>query len=184
MILDKTISYIFLVPTLGISLKDKDENNLINAFIKDENREINYENSLYLLFKPTNIEKFRDFLQREKERTDKLIDDYDIDNGYVIVVYKLDEKYQNDINLIKEGKYSKTSQEFQNLFPRVKKIVTPTGLRRDEISLQYRIFNRTPDLIEYWEKEFGMQFTDDMEVWEKWNDKTEILKAELLSKLS
>ena len=49
------------------------------------------------------------------------------------------------------------------------------GLHRDEISLQYRVFNKTPDLIEFWEKKLGMEFTDDMEVWSGWEESKEIL---------
>ena len=49
------------------------------------------------------------------------------------------------------------------------------GLHRDEISLQYRVFNRTPDLVEFWEKKVGITWTDDMEVWNGWEESKEIL---------
>jgi hypothetical protein len=61
--------------------------------------------------------------------------------------------------------YSRTSQDFQKDFPKVIKIVK-NGLQRDEISLQYRIFKKTDDLKQYWEDRLGINFTDDMEVWD------------------
>ena len=36
-------------------------------------------------------------------------------NGYVVIVYKLNLKFKNDYNLIKEGKYSETSKKFQDV---------------------------------------------------------------------
>jgi hypothetical protein len=60
------------------------------------------------------------------------------------------------------------------MFPKIIKI-KKRGLHRDEISLQYRVFNRTPDLIEFWEKKIGIDWTDDMEVWTGWDEANEIL---------
>ena len=50
--------------------------------------------------------------------------------------------------------------------------VEKNGLRKDEISLQFRIFNKTEDLKIYWEEKLGVEFDDSMEVWQGWiNDK-------------
>jgi hypothetical protein len=37
------------------------------------------------------------------------------------------------------------------------------------------VFNRTPDLVEFWEKKVGIKWTDDMEVWNGWEESKEIL---------
>ena len=149
-----------MVPTLQIPKGELKENGFINAFIKDEGREVQYENSVYLLFRPNDIDKFRVFLDSEYERTKAVIDDYDYDGWFVVVVYKLDEDFKSDFNLIKKGKYSKTSPNFQKLFPKVTKIVK-NGLRKDEISLQYRVFNKTPDMVKYWEDLLDVEFDKD-----------------------
>ena len=60
------------------------------------------------------------------------------------------------------------------MFPKVIKI-KKNGLHRDEVSLQFRVFNRTPDLIEFWENKLGITWTDNMEVWDGWNESKEIL---------
>ena len=177
--IDKTITTIFIVPTLKIPREQLQENKFINGYIKDENRDVQYENAVYLLFKPENLDKFREFLDSEYERTDSLLDDYNYDNDYVVLVYKFDKEYINDFNLIKQGKYSKTSPRFQDLFPKVIKIVKGT-LHKDEVSLQHRIFNKTEDLVKFWEDSLDVVFEEEYELWYKFNEQLETLNSEKL----
>ena len=79
--LEKTITSIFMVPTLKIPKEQLLKNNFINGYIKDLNRDVQYENAVYLLFKPENIDIFREFVDSEYERTQQLIDDYNYDNN-------------------------------------------------------------------------------------------------------
>lgn len=161
----KTITSIFMVPTLGINKELLLNNGFINGYSRDGNRDVQYESSIYLLFKPTDLDKFKDFLDGEYERTKSVIDDYDYEDGYVVIVYELDQKFKKDFSLVKEGLYSKTSTEFQSKFPKIVKIKR-NGLSKDEISLQYRVFNKTEDLRKYWEEKLGMEFEEDWEVWD------------------
>lgn len=175
----KTITSIFMVPTLGIPKADLIDNGFINGYVKDGSREVQYENCIYLLFHPKNLDKFREFLDSEYDRTKSIVDDYDYENGYVVVVYQLDGRYTKDFALVKQGKYSKTSSSFQTLFPKIVKI-KKNGLYKDEISLQYRVFNRTEDLIKFWEEKLDVEFDDDQEVWHAFIEKEEILNIEKL----
>jgi hypothetical protein len=154
-----------MVPTLKIPKESLKDNGFMNGYSYEAHREVHYENCVYLLFKPKNLDKFREFLDSEYERTKNVIEDYDYPDGYVVIVYKLDENFKDDFKLIRKGKYSRTSVAFQNLFPKIVKIIKG-GLHRDEISLQYRVFNRTQDLVDFWERKFDIEFTDDMEVWD------------------
>jgi hypothetical protein len=162
--LKKTITSIFIVPTLKINKDALKNNGFLNGYIKDDNRDLNYDDSVYLLFKPEDLNKFKEFLDSEYERTKSIIDDYDYDDGFVVVVYQLDANFKSDFRLIKQGQYSKTSPEFQKLFPKVIKIVK-NGLHKDEVSLQYMIFNKTPQLIEFWENKLEVTFDEDQEIW-------------------
>ena len=173
----KTITSIFIVPILKINKDDLKNNGYSNGYIEDSRKDVQYENSLYLLFKPENLDRFRTFLDNEYERTKNIIDDYDYENGYVVIVYKIDDKFKKDVELIKEGKYSKTSKVFQEMFPKTIKIQR-NGLSRDEISLQYRVFNKTPDLIEFWEKKLNVTFDDAQELWEMFVKEEEILNLD------
>lgn len=175
----KTVTSIFMVPTLQIPRGELQDNQFVNGYIKDESREVQYENCIYLLFQPKNLDKFREFLDSEHERTKDIIDDYDYQDGYVVVVYQLNKNFTKDFMLIKEGLYSRTSKDFQALFPKVIKI-KKNGLQRDEISLQYRVFNRTEDLIKFWEDKLGVEFDDNQEVWHAFILEDEILNIEKL----
>jgi hypothetical protein len=58
--------------------------------------------------------------------------------------------------------------------------IKKNGLHKDEISLQYRVFNRTEDLIKFWEEKLGVEFEDDQEVWHAFQEENEILNIEKL----
>lgn len=168
-----------MVPTLKVPKDALRANGFINAYIKDIGSENEYKDSIYLLFKPIDIDKFREFLDSEFERTKTIIEDYDYKDGFVVVVYQLNEKFKDDFKLVKQGRYSKTSKDFQKMFPKIVKIVK-NGLHRDEISLQYRIFNKSDDLVDFWEEKLGIDLKltigDDFEVWEGFDESKEILE--------
>lgn len=172
-----TITNLFFIMTIGVSREVLNENNFINAYIEDSSLDVQYPDCIYLLFHPTNKTKFRKFLDEERDRTHSLIEDYDYENGYTVVVYALDMKWWKDFDIIKTGKYSQTSKEFQALFPRVTKIKV-NGLHRDELCLQYRIFNKTKDLVDHWETKFDMQLDEEDEVWDGWDKNKETLSIQ------
>ena len=179
MSIKRTVATIFMVPTLKIKRETLMENGFINGYLSDSRRDVQHRNAVYLLFKPTNLDKFREFLDNEYERTNYILDDYDYEDGYVVVVYQLNPVWREDFMLIREGMYSRTSQDFQKDFPKVIKIMK-NGLHRDEISLQYRIFKKTDDIKQYWEERLDIVFTDDMEVWEGFHIEKEMLDLDKL----
>ena len=166
-----------MVPTLKVGKEKLVDNNFINAYSKDGRKDVQYENAVYLLFKPNSLDKFKEFLDGEYERTKDIIDDYDYEDGYVVVVYALNDKFKRDFKIIKQGKYSTTSPEFQALFPKIVKI-KKNGLHKDEISLQYRVFNKTEDLRVFWQEKFDVEFDDDMEVWGTFIEEDETLNLD------
>jgi hypothetical protein len=173
----KTITSIFIVPTLSIGKEKLLDNGYINGYIKDSRREVQYEGCIYLLFKPQSLDKFKDFLDVEYERTKSIIDDYDYEDGFVVVVYMLNSKLDKDIALVKKGKYSRTSPAFQAIFPKIVKLKR-NGLMRDEVSLQFRIFNKTEDLKQFWEDKLAVEFDESMEVWGGFIEEDEILNLD------
>ena len=175
-----------MVPTLKVPKDALKGNGFINAYIRDDRRDDDYKESIYLLFKPKDLDKFREFLDNEYERTKTVIEDYDYEDGFVVVVYQLNEKYKKDFTLIKQGKYSKTSSDFQKVFPKIIKIVK-NGLHRDELSLQYRIFNKAEDLVDFWEEKLGIDLKttvgNDFEVWSGWEEENEILELDKIKEV-
>lgn len=173
----KTITSIFMLPTLKIDRKKLTENNCINAYIKDEGQETSYKDAIYVLFKPADLDIFKVFLDAEYERTEQLIEDYDYPGGYVMLVYKLDSKLKKDFDLIKLGKYSLTSGKFQNIFPTMVTILKNKN-PKEEVSLQHRIFNKTEDMVLYWEERLGVTFADDQEVWYGFTEEKEVFNLD------
>jgi hypothetical protein len=102
----KNITSIFMVPTLKVPKDALKGNGFINAYIKDATKEDDYSECIYLLFRPENLDKFREFLDNEYERTKTIIEDYDYEDGFVVVVYKLDDKFKEDFDLIRQIKGS------------------------------------------------------------------------------
>jgi len=177
----KTITSIFMVPTLKISRDHLKDNGFINGYVRDAGIDEQYKDAVYLLFQPKDLDRFREFLDNEYERTKAIIDDYDYEDGYVVVVYELDTRFKKDFLLVKEGLYSQTSKAFQNLFPKIVKI-KKGYLNKDEISLQYRVFNKTADLVQFWEEKLGVQFDSDQEVWEGFDIDKETLDIKKMKK--
>jgi len=169
-----TITSIFMVPTLKIGREELKVNGFLNGYVRDGGKDTQYENSVYLLFHPDNLDKFRNFLDKEYERTKAVVDDYDYADGYVVVVYALSPKFKKDFKLVMESRYSQTSREFQDLFPKIIKL-KKDGLHRDEISLQFRVFNKTDDLIKFWEDKLGVEFDENQEVWHAFDLEKETL---------
>jgi hypothetical protein len=177
--IDKTITSIFIVPTLKIDKDELKKQGFINGFSFDGEKDAQYKDAAYLLFKPTDLDKFRVFLEKQQQSRKDILDDYDYPDNHVVVVYKLDKKWKKDFMLIKEGAYSQTSEKFQQLFPKVVKFVR-YGIPIERTSVQYRIFNKTKDLRDYWEDRLGVVFTDDMEMWDGFHMDHETLTLEKL----
>ena len=173
----KTITTIFMVPTLKIDRDVLKKNGFINGYVRDARKDVQYENCIYLLFKPENVYNFKDFLDDEYERTKAIIDDYDYEDGYVVLVYELDDRFKRDFRYVREGMYSKTSKEFQAMFPKTVKVFSG-GRMREEISLQYRVFNHTEDLVQFWENKLDVKLEDDQELWHAFITENETLNLD------
>lgn len=178
----KTISSIFLLPTLKIPRDKLNSYGIVNAYIADADRENYKDDYLYVLFNPPNKDMFNEFVDSEYENEDRqIVEDYDYPDNFSVLVYKLNPKWKKDYELIREGKYSKTCKEFQGMFQKVIKVVID-GLHRDEISLQYRVFKRSTDLIDYWEEKTGVKFDEGQEVWRGFFVEKETLNIENIKK--
>lgn len=177
-----TITSIFMLPTLKINKDQLLVNNFINAYQKDPNRDMDYGDCIHLLFKPKNFDRFEEFREGEYTRTKQMIDDYDYNGGLVVLVYLLDPSYVTDFEKVRQGRYSKTSLEFQALFPKFTRIIRE-GKYVEETTLQHLIFNKNEGLRLYWEERINKNFTPDMEVWRGFDMDKEILNIDKINEL-
>lgn len=161
----KNCTTIFLLPSIGHTRQKLLLYGFIAAFLDDVNHAVHYENSLYLLFKPERLKDFQLFLQKEYKENPLIMEDYDYRGGFVVVVYKINEKFLPDFQLFLEGKYSKFSKEYVKLFPSRIPVTRKDGSKEVTYSLQHRLFNRTKDIRDLWEKRIGQPIPENMELW-------------------
>lgn len=162
----KTNTTLFLVPTLSINKAYLDKFGFVNAYLRDVNHDVQYEDAIYLLFKPEDLALFEKFVQSERRRTKNLfIEDYDCGYGYVVLVYKIPPQYLADYKLFLEGKYSKFSKEFMDLFDETVPSTDEWGYDRLENSLYFHIFHRSKAMKNYLEEKFGVELEKDSEYW-------------------
>lgn len=163
-----------MVPTLNIKKKSLIVNNFLNAYSKDINHDIGYEDCVFLLFKPENLDYFKIFLEEEYEQTKDIIEDYDYEGGYIVVVYRLNPKFKKDFDKIRNSKYSTTSKEFKNLFPNKIKL---KHSKQEQDSVQFLIFTKNTKLLDFWEEIIGTSDISkgNLEVWSGFDEINETL---------
>ena len=177
----KTVTALFMVPTLKIGKERLIDNGYLNAFSKDAIKEKEYNDCIFVLFRPKDVEKFREFLEEEYERTKSIIEDYDHTKGFVVIVYKLDKEFKGDFDLIRKGKYSKTSRAFQQLFPE-KTQITIGSVKKDMLSFQTMVFRKDKIVRDKWEAKLDVVLDEMYELHEGYHDENEILTDEILNK--
>lgn len=162
-----TYSTMFLLPGIGTSRRSLKKYGFVNAYLDDRHHDIHYENAVYLLFRPRPMETIADYIVLERTN-ELLLEEYDYEEGYVVLVYRFNPKWQEDYHIFKEGKYSRMSREYKEMFPKFVDLVDPkNGKIEKELTLQYHIFNRTEGLKKMQERELGMKLDEfgDIEYW-------------------
>lgn len=182
-----TCSSLFLLYPLGLDrAKQLSELGFVNAYIRDKSRDTDYKNPVYLLFKPSSLILFQAFLDEQYEQpnphtgTRDLVEDYDLEGEYIVLVYQFPERFQRDYEKFFRGEYSKFSSEFRKTFPKTRKIKEPGGSWREELSTQYRIIYKDAELREAIEDRLGIYLDDEMEYWEKPRESKETLDIKIL----
>lgn len=177
----KNCTTIFLLPSIGHTRQELLKYGFIAAYLDDVNHTVHYEEAVYCLFKPPDMANFQALLENEYDKSTTIIEDYDYEGGYTVVVYKILERYLSEYHLFLEGKYSKFSPEYISLFPIEIFIPGPYGPILQH-SLHYHIFNRTKDIKVYWEEKVGQTLPNDMEMWSSPNMNEEVLDISLIQK--
>jgi len=187
-------SFVFILPlfndiTKHIEIRDTNisypfielavEYGLINTYLYKNNK---YQNCLYLQF------------DREKLNTNKLITNKKINSllelllcseyydgffidGDVYVSFKIDKKYNNDIDLIENSNYSKVSDDFRKKIDIGQKMVAKCSDIECEYiakyNLGYNICKKSPIVKEMLESELHVKIDKEQELYEKFNKKKE-----------
>lgn len=162
-----TTTTMFLVPGLGINVEEvKFRYGFINGYLQDQDREP-YERAVYVLFKPKDMIEFQLFFDREKGRTANLIEDYDYEGGYTVLVYVFPDEFMMEYKQFLKGKYSRFRQKYKILLPDIESKIDPEGIPFTELSLTFMIMYKSKALREYLEKKLGTEFDEEDELWSK-----------------
>lgn len=165
---EKTNTTRFLLPCFGIHISKYFELGFINAYLSDKNREkINDKDiHIYLLFKPNNkqLKLLQETIEKLEEHNNLILEDYDYENNYVVIVFKLPERFKNDYNLYIEGKYSQLSDTITQYYPEEITINYSNGEATGK-SLEWMACNKSPKLKAYLEKKYNIDMTDSQEYW-------------------
>lgn len=176
----KTCTTIFLLPGIGHTRKDLLKYGFIGAYLDDINHSTHYENSVYVLFKPEKMEEFQKFLSNEHAKNKLILEDYDYEGGFTVIVYLFNDKFQAEYELFLQGKYSQFSSEYTKLFPKSVKVIDPEyNVEVYKTSLQHHIFTRSNLIKKYWEKKIGQKLPSDMELWSSPDMSKEVLDISL-----
>lgn len=160
-----TSATIFLLKGIGLRALEMKKVGFINAYIDDVDHEPHYDKSLYLLFKPESVAELSLFIGQEKLRTGALVEDYDYAGGFTVLVYTFPYQYHREWNHFLKGEWSEFSAKYAELFPKEVNIKTKTGAQRKDASIWNLVFNRLPELKEFWEKRIDVVLDDEMELW-------------------
>lgn len=181
-----TISNIFIQPIFKIGRENIVKNGLINTFFFNNERNIVYDDYvLHLLFKPEDQIRFSGFVAEERQRLGGLfLDEYDYEGGYTVLVYKIPDKYNDDIKLLLEGRYSELSDTLMNDIPRTVRVVLRQGVRKDETYLAHLIHERNKGLRDLWENLLDVDLPKDSEVWNRFTEEEETLSEKIVKDTS
>ncbi len=176
--------FFLLIPVMGgkIDWGEMEENNFINSYLKDKNREDIEEDVLFVLFKPPDFDNFELFLQKQQENPD-FIEDYDYEGGYVVLVYRINNALKADFNKFKQGKYSEFSDITKRMF---KRMIPEEGVIFGEklvMSFQWKVFNKSPVLKRELEELFEIPLDANAEIWSIPNEEKETLNIDLIKEI-
>jgi len=172
----KNNSSTFLLPALKLDKHILANHGFVNCYINDQDHDSSYKNCIYLLFnnKEGDLISSFDEIINYIELQHKIIEVYDIEYAHTVIVVKFPSNFIKDLKLFKEGKYSKFSKEYKDIFPKEK---ITNGVK--ENTLYYHIFNKTEWLKGWWAKRLGYEdekeFSPD-EFWEYPQDCKEVLR--------
>lgn len=147
-------SFLFLLPAFGTTTDRLVKLGIRDTYLRDTHREYDAEHLLFLLFKPLNLELLNQWIDEMDERG-LVMDEYDYEEGYVVVVLRFPEKFVEDYVRVMKGKYSKCSREYKKMFPRTIK-VRDGGKEINTTTLQVLVFERDKSLKKDMSESFGI----------------------------
>lgn len=133
----------FLLPSIEIPIRFLllRQNGFVNAYIDDAQNGSFYPNCLFLLFNPANITKEYQEFEVFLRGLDNYVTDYDTARNQILFVFKLKDKWTNNLAKFKQSKYSQFDKDY------VKAFFSPV-IRQNDKSIPnkyYQILTKDPE---------------------------------------
>lgn len=106
----KTKAFTYLMPALGHKITPF-AHKIVNAFFGDEEYP-ELDNHIFVLYRFYGSIEFIKY-EEDLEREPSFVKSYDPDKKHVMKVFKVPERFEKDYELLKDGKYSKISDDFK-----------------------------------------------------------------------
>lgn len=167
----------FLLPALGLDLNLLYSFGFLNSYISDSKMSYGDDKKLiYLLFKcpenPESLQEFEEFCSLLREQ-DNYIDEYDPEEGKVMVVMKVLDKWSKVYDQFIIGKYSNFPKEYVHQFFRPKVYVGLSELYKEPVwkdSVNWKILHRCDTLKHDLEKRLDVSLPQGAEVFSRPNE--------------
>tara|TARA_R110000850_G_scaffold1714_21_gene9245 strand:- start:9036 stop:9602 length:567 start_codon:yes stop_codon:yes gene_type:complete len=167
----------FLLPAVYKDFAQLHKNGFLNAYLGDHNYfkatgEINHEDNLYLLFKPSTFSvEFNTFCKSLTEDP-AYVGEYDLEANHVMFIFKFpSETYKMTIEAFKQGLYSEFGTNFiSDLFPKF--LSNKSGVK--VISKRWQVLTRDQDRRKSLEIELDEKIDETSQLWDNTKPTEEI----------
>jgi hypothetical protein len=181
------VSKVFLLP--GIQIKEELRNRFNsfgfqNTYLSCEPFKYPFK-TLFLLFRPDRLDMDFNLFVTNLQRNTHFVEVIDLNNGKVMLVYRIPREFTKDYDLFLAGKYSKLSDAFKACFSMEKIKIDPVTRKpiRDgykyakEPTNFYHIFNRTKERRDIIQEKYALEddIMDQIEFFERQDPDKETL---------
>lgn len=176
-------SGMFLLPGLEFPNKEYVDFGLENCYLfcpeigKSNEKEIH----LYLLFQPKTKEEKEEYEKQENFINDSILEIYELDDDYILLVVVFPDKFKKDFSLFMEGRYSEFTKEYKKLFEGVTEVIRKVSNQLvpfQDNSLAFKIINRIKSFKDLYKRSYNVELQDNEEWWKAWDMDKEILNLE------
>lgn len=156
---------LFMLPSLNLN-KEKTSYRLlkyfglVNCYIRHKQGPIQDPDTVCMVFNPTkdSMERFANFYEIYKTYP-SFVTDYTVDQNLIVLVFKVQPRWQESYEKFKLSKYSKMSKEYAEMF-KIPDLITG----RVRVANEYHIIHKSKELRLQMEEDLGVKIDESWEL--------------------
>jgi hypothetical protein len=170
----------FLLPACGLDVAILFDHGFVNAYLDDEDydKQSSDEVDIFLLFEPDDMGSNFEMLCEVLRNHENFLDEYDPEEGKVIIRFKLNDRWKHIKEELLTSKYSKIDRDYVGEFFKPKVVIGQDmyGNMLYKDSVNYQILTKSPVLKERWEEKLATKLYDHEEVCSKLSMQEEVYR--------